>query len=323
MIETIDRTRIAFFVLLLVIVGSPIETVLCQDQLEESTTFEIDVRIDGSATWTIERRFLLKTEEDETMFQQYISEFEAQKEASIETFSNKTRELVNRASVITGRSMRAENFEIVISLLETAAGPYGVIKYQYDWMGFAKVEDQRLKIGDIFEGGFYLYRDDTLVIRNPSGYVIVAVSPTPDDTRESDRTLTWYGRRNFGAGEPTVILEKRIPTIMDTLKEHAALIVALIVVAGIGSASLWLFKFRKKDEAKGFPQQVALGIEDDEDKVVRLLKGAGGQLYQSTITRQFGFSKSKTSELLTVMEKRGIVKRQKKGREKLVTLIED
>jgi len=315
------KLGVAIFLLLFLTILFPFGIVFCQDQLEENTTFKIEVHMDGSATWIIERRFPLKTEEDVRIFQQYASEFEAQKEAYLEEFSNKTRELVNRASVITGRSMRAENFGIAVSILETATGSFGVIKYQYDWVGFAKVEDNRVTIGDVFEGGFYLYRDDALIVKYPSGYVIVAVSPTPDDTREPDRTLTWYGRRNFGAGEPTVILEKRVPTIIDTLKEYAPLIVGLIVIAGIGSAGLWFFKFRKKEKIGGFPPRVTLGIEDDEDRVIKLLRAAGGRLYQSTITEQCGFSKSKTSELLTAMEKRGIVKRGKKGREKLVTLI--
>jgi len=316
------KLYVTLFLLEFLTILLPLGMVLCQNQLEENTTFKIEVRMDGSATWIIERRLLLKTEEDVTIFQQYVSEFEAQKEAYLEEFSSKTRELVNRASIVTGRSMRAENFEIAISLLETATGSYGVIKYQYDWIGFAKVEDNRITVGDVFEGGFYLYRDDALIIKYPSGYLVVAVSPVTDDTREPDRTLTWYGRRNFGAGEPTVILEKRAPTIIDILQKYALLIVGLIVIAGIGSAGLWFFRFRKREKVSGRPPEIKLGIEDDEDKVVRLLRAAGGRLYQSTITKQCGFSKSKTSELLTTMEKKGIVRRQKRGREKLVTLIE-
>lgn len=119
-----------------------------------------------------------------------------------------------------------------------------------------------------------------------------------------------------------VILEKRVPTILNILREYASLIVGLILIGGIGFAGLWLLKFRKKEKVSGFPPRVTLGIEDDEDKVVRLLRAAGGRLYQSTITKQCGFSKSKTSQLLTAMERKGIVKRKKRGREKLVTLIE-
>ena len=129
------------FLILLLSVFFLFGIVLCQDEFEESTSTKIEVHIDGSAAWIIERRFLLKTEEDVSIFEQYISEFEAQKEAYLEEFSNKTRELVDRASVITSRSMTAENFQISISIVETATGSYGVIVYQYDWIGFAKVKD--------------------------------------------------------------------------------------------------------------------------------------------------------------------------------------
>jgi DNA-binding MarR family transcriptional regulator len=314
-----------FFLILLLSAFSFPSIALCQDQLEESTSTKIEVRADGSATWTIERRFLLKTEEDVSIFEQYITEFEAQKEAYLEEFSNKTRELVDRASVITGRSMRAENFQITIDVLQTATASYGVITYRYDWVGFAKVEAKRITIGDVFEGGFYLYQEDALTIEHPSGYVVIAVSPTPDDTRKSDRTLTWYGRRNFGAGEPTVILEKETSSILDILQDHLPLTVGLLAIAGGGFTGLYLFKRKKKkkgDIKSSLVQATFEKMEDDEEKVIRLLESAGGQLFQSLIAKHCGFSSSKTSELLTTMENKGIVARRTKGREKLVTLIE-
>lgn len=64
-------------------------------------------------------------------------------------------------------------------------------------------------------------------------------------------------------------------------------------------------------------------MEDDEEKVVKLLKSANGQLYQSLIAKHCSFSTSKTSELLTSMENKGIITRTQKGREKLVTLIKE
>lgn len=314
------------FLLLFLTVLSPCGIVLCQDQLEETTTSRIEVRTDGSATWVIERRFLLKTEEDVTIFQQYILEFEAQKDVYLEEFSNKTRDLVDWASVITGRSMSAENFQITIDLLETATASYGIIKYQYDWIGFAKPEDKRITVGDVFEGGFYLYKNDALIIEYPSGYIVIAVSPTPDDTKSSERTLTWYGRRNFGAGEPTVILEEKTLSIIDILQGHLPLILVLFAIAGGGFIGLYFFKFRKKGKEDGESPLLKATLEkmeDDEDKVIKLLESAGGQLYQSLITKHCGFSSSKTSELLTNMENKGIVTRRMKGREKLVTLIEE
>ena len=62
-------------------------------------------------------------------------------------------------------------------------------------------------------------------------------------------------------------------------------------------------------------------MEDDEEKVVNLLKAAGGSLYQSAIADQCGFSRSKASKLLALMERKRKIRREKKGREKLVTLI--
>jgi uncharacterized membrane protein len=66
--------------------------------------------------------------------------------------------------------------------------------------------------------------------------------------------------------------------------------------------------------------EAIFGIEDQEQRVVALLQRAGGSTLQSTITKEFGFSKSKTSQLLDTMEKKGIVSRQRMGREKIVTL---
>ncbi len=66
-----------------------------------------------------------------------------------------------------------------------------------------------------------------------------------------------------------------------------------------------------------------LGIEDDEEKVVNLLRAAGGSMYQSTIADHCEFSRSKTSKLLTTMENKRKIRREKKGREKVVTLIEE
>lgn len=45
---------------------------------------------------------------------------QAQKEEYLEKFSNETQALVDRASIITVRSMRAENFAIYIDILENS-----------------------------------------------------------------------------------------------------------------------------------------------------------------------------------------------------------
>jgi uncharacterized membrane protein len=67
---------------------------------------------------------------------------------------------------------------------------------------------------------------------------------------------------------------------------------------------------------------VALGLERDEEKILKSLAANGGSQYQTQITELCRFSKAKTSQLLSVLEKKGMVTRYKKGRDKIVTLTE-
>jgi len=294
-----------------------------QEGLAESTTYQIAVDGAGSATWVIERRFILSTEEEVAIFQSYISEFESQKQAYLEEFSNETKVLVERGSLITGRSMRAENFDVTIGLLETVTASYGVIKYQYDWVGFAKIEEERIAIGDVFEGGFYLYKEDTLIVKYPQEFGIQAVSPLPDDNRENEQALLWYGRRNFGGGEPTIILTTANVESGNILQNNLLPIFAVVLVVFLIFGAFWFLKKRKgkKRVVNGSLEKEKFEIKSDEDKVVELLHDVGGQIYQSMITKQLGCSKAKTSGLLKGMEKKGLVKRKKMGREVVVTLL--
>ena len=64
-------------------------------------------------------------------------------------------------------------------------------------------------------------------------------------------------------------------------------------------------------------------LETEEEKVVRALRSNGGSAYQSAIKEQCRFSKAKTSQLLSSLEAKGIVVRTKKGRDKIVNLVEE
>ena len=219
--------------------------------------------------------------------------------------------------------MRAENFDVTIGLLETATASYGVIKFQYDWVGFAKIEEERIVIGDVFEGGFYLYKDDALIVDYPQEFDIQAVSPLQDETRESEHSLLWYGRRNFGGGEPTLILTSANIKSENVFQTSVVLIITIIFVVLLIFIIFWILRRRKSKKKLGIGslKKEKFQIKSDQDKVLELLHNSGGQIYQSMITKRLDFSKAKTSILLKGMEKRGLVKRKKMGRELLVTLL--
>jgi uncharacterized membrane protein len=60
-----------------------------------------------------------------------------------------------------------------------------------------------------------------------------------------------------------------------------------------------------------------------EKQVIELLKGAGGSLPQSEIQRLTCFSKSKTSMVLSGLERRGLVKKARSGRSQLIRYVGD
>lgn len=302
---------LALFGILCIILASAAVT---SGEIEDyPTTFKIEVRDDGSAIWIVEYRSSLDTAEEENFFRQYISQFENLKDDYLENFSNEMTSLVQRASIVTGRSMEAKNFDISVGILETATGKFGIIKYQFEWVNFAKLEEGRIIIGDVFEAGLYLYKDDALVILYPSGYTVDTALPTPDDTRGPE--LIWYGQRDFGSGEPRVVLGK--PTAFPLLWVIAGIVV-LAVAIGV---AFWFRKMRvphKVEEERPLVEELV--TKTDVERVVDLLKEARGKLYQSDIMKKTGFSKPKTSVLLKSMEEAGTIERTRMGRKNLVVL---
>jgi predicted transcriptional regulator len=317
--ETMKTQTCTILAIILLISVSIIGVGFCQESLQENTTTNIKVQEDGSATWTIENRFLLKTNDDLVIFQQYMLEFDSKKQMYLTNFTERTTSLVERAGVITSRSMKAENFQVTIDLVQAVSASYGIITYRYDWNGFAKVEENRLVIGDVFEGGFYLFQGDALTIQYPKEYSVSATAPMPDDSKVAEQTLTWYGRRNFGAGEPTVILELKTVNALDAAPWYLPLTIASVLIAAI-LAGLFFFRFNKRKGGSSLLKATLDKMEGDEEKIINLLKSNKGKLYQSLIAKHCGFSTSKTSELLSAMENKGLISRKLKGREKIVTL---
>ncbi|HEY4674779.1 MAG TPA: MarR family transcriptional regulator [Candidatus Bathyarchaeia archaeon] len=312
------RDRFSVLILLVLAVFSML-TVRCQAQLQWTATINIDVRDDGSASWLVQRKTPLLTDLDEALFAEYTNV------TSVDELSDNINAMVDQASLATGRTMEVGGFQVISTVSTTAFGKEGVLQYQFVWTGFAeKTSDDKIMVGDALRGDLDLSSTDALTMVYPAGYVPSFVYPSPDEVEYSDRTLTWFGSCNFGAGEPGVLFEKVNTNWVDVLLGNAF----GFFMAGVAVATGFLGYFvGRKRACKGNglkagvgEQELMRGFEDDEQKVVNFLSAAGGRLYQSAIVEQFGFSKSKASTLLSVMEKKGVITRKKSGREKIVTL---
>jgi uncharacterized membrane protein len=299
------------------------ETILCGAQFEWNTRYRINVRPDGSASWMIERGTLIRRSE-EWNFLRYSSP------EHLQEFIYKIDSLVKQTQLETQRDMKVPHNSLKITATitsRTETSSYGIVRYQFDWLNFTQIRDAQIIIGDAFIDGIwdvFLFGDGELVLEYPHEYDVKKVNPQPD-VKDANQTLIWFRIGTFGIKEPDIILEKKSSGTMSLLQKYALAILGAITLFGIGSASLWFFKFRKKEklEAAILVPKVTLGPENEEEKVINLLKAARGSLYQSIIAKELGFSRSKTSKLLTEMENKGKLKRKRKGREKLVTLINE
>lgn len=281
-------------------------TVYAQDQVE----YTIQIYDDGSAAWTIYQATDINVTLD------YIE------------FLNKVTSLVEGAKNRTGRNMAVK--EDTISMMSTFPGSYVVIEYGFYWINFSVIENKTIIIGDVFQvENFFLqlYGDGELYITYPPQYIVETVSPSPNKQDASLNMLKWFRTKDFINGQPIIKLrnEELTSDFLEILAQNGVIIVGFVVIAAGSSLAFYLFRLRKKKE-KGvvkLPEPISLpGIENAEEKILKTLKSSGGSLYQSAIVDQCRFSKAKTSQLLAALEGRGIISRYKKGRDKLVVLVE-
>ncbi|HEX7576259.1 MAG TPA: MarR family transcriptional regulator [Candidatus Methanoperedens sp.] len=140
------------------------------------------------------------------------------------------------------------------------------------------------------------------------------VTPKPDQSRDE---LIWYGLRSFEAGEPRIIFSK------SAFPWGTAVIIVAAIAVIVASGS-YFSKQRKEDKTDPQPAQnmeiTEIEMLDVEERILKLLKEGGGELYQSEIGRQLELPKSSVSSALNQLNDRKLILKIKKGRENLIRL---
>ena len=300
--------KLLYLTIILLVISSIIATA---QENGYKITYTININEDGSAVWIVEYRTLLTTKEDFSSFENYTQQLQSVHSTEFKELMQKS---ASEAAVATSRNMIAKDFSGDAAIQSTPTGTYGVVHYSFTWTNFAKT-GPTVSIGDVFVGGLYLSKDNTLIIQYPPGYTVEQVSPQPDQSREG---MMWYGLRSFGAGEPRIVLSKPSFPLLT-----AVLAVIVIFIVGAG-AYIYLHKIRAEKE---IPEDVAGNITENdmmdlEDRIVKLLKESGGSLYQSEIGRKLELPKSTVSSALNELYNKNIIQKIKKGRENLIRLAE-
>jgi uncharacterized membrane protein len=267
-------------------------------------TYSIQINSDGSALWKI------------TIFSDINASVD-----SFSDFQNKISNLVISASSVTQRTMMIDENSLQINT--TILSPSKITEYSFLWQNFSEIQGKEIFFGDVFQvKGFFtqLYGDDALQISYPSSFNVKTIIPTPYQRDDLDKTLDWARTQDLVSGKTEIIL-----TSSSSNNNPNHLYTIVVPVAVVGSISsvfvFYIFKLRKKLSTTTLVDSMeTVGLETEEGKILKLLKSAGGTMHQSDIVNQCRFSKAKTSQLLTILEKNGNITRHKKGRDKIVNL---
>ncbi|MFD1587382.1 helix-turn-helix transcriptional regulator [Halorientalis brevis] len=174
-----------------------------------SATFNIHVYENGSARWSFNYYTDSLNESERTQFRDYARRFESQELDMWTNFRGSARALVNTGANSTGRNMSATGFERSASL--ESVGNRGQVRMSFVWHEFARTEAQRVIVGDVFEGEFYIAPNQWLVFETGPELSFTAdgIDPAPDEHSgttvvESD-TITWFGEQRFPDNRPRIV----------------------------------------------------------------------------------------------------------------------
>jgi uncharacterized membrane protein len=277
--------------------------------------YKVQVSLDGSAVWTVTQASSINGIID-----------------TWQGFQQRVTNLISSAVNQTQREMSLDNNSLQMNTIwETQSH---TTEYQFTWLNFSIIQVNEITFGDVFQvKDFFsqLYGDGVIKVFYPSTYLLQSVSPKPNGGDTDPKTLDWLGTQFFINGNPSVILtassSSPSPTPDQNVNDTSLQLYALAGASSIAVASslVGFYKIRRRKRKISEIAKLTFpvgspALESEEEKIIKVIQASGGSAYQSAIVEKCRFSKAKTSQLLTALEKRGVLRRYKKGRDKIVTL---
>lgn len=330
--------------------------VLAQGQPEpDNTITRINLSEDGTAVWRLTLRTRLVTDADVAEYERFQRSFENDTDRYLAPFEERMRGVVATANRTSDREMRATGFTATTSIQQVPRR-WGVVTFSFSWDGFGRVDGDQITMGDVFGSGFFIGEEDVLEVTAPDEFVISDAEPRPDES--GNATVEWHGREDFGEERPSLVISPTdtgggTPSGQDETTESSPNYVLIALAAGVvllvGSIVFAVWRDRMQvpttqedpnDESGTRSSQAAgeisntddpgdrsdgelapeAGLVTDEGRVEKLLGENGGRMKQSAIVDELGWSKSKTSRVLSGMAEDGTVEKLRIGRENVIAL---
>jgi uncharacterized membrane protein len=298
----VHRVVASLAILLLFLMLIPVCKVNAQDYIE----YHIQINSDNSAAWMVTQ----------------VSDINAPID-SWENFQNRIFDLVDAAYSLTGREMAIDENSLQITTNVSASSK--TTEYLFVWQNFSVNRNGELVFGEVFGvGGFFvqLYGEASVQISYPPTFAAKLVIPEPNVRDDSACTLRWYRTQDLVVSKTSIILAEKVDIETQSITRNAFIAIITAVVVALPLTSVYMVKRRKSKAKVANAASIPSAIESEEEKILKLLRAQGNTMRQSDITEQCRFSKAKTSQLLAALEKRGIITRYKKGRDKIVNFKE-
>jgi hypothetical protein len=294
------------------------------------------VDADGDADWTVAYRIRLDDDNDTQAFEDLRADIQSNETAYTDRFGDRMRRTAGTAENATGREMAVRNVSVT-ARQETFGQTYGVVTYQFQWTNFAATSDGQLDVGDAL-AGLFLDGETSLTLRWPAAYTATSVSPQPDD--RTNTSVTWRGQRQFGSGEPRVVLVQQAAGDggggIDPLLVGGA-VLALLVLAvaaavrrrGAGASDDPTDETSPVSSADAGADESGSTTASDsppadllsnEEQVLQLLEAHGGRVKQQAVASQLEWTAAKTSQVIGGLRDEGELETFRIGRENVVTL---
>jgi hypothetical protein len=178
----------------------------------DSAEFHITVYENGTAEWTFTYQRTLQNDSERQQFQAFADEFNNNSTALYEDFKSKARTLTAEGQNVTGRTMKAEQFNKNAEIGGIVNDNRGIVQMSFQWSSFAYADEELTVIGDVFEGGLYLGPNQSLVVHAGPGLKFESVDPTgpsdsSGDSLAASESVTWGGEIDFNDRRPRVSFE--------------------------------------------------------------------------------------------------------------------
>lgn len=323
----------------------------------DETRMWIDLHADGDATWTVEYWIRLDDDDEEAAFETLARDVEDDPANYTERFGDRMRSTAEDAEEATDREMTVRNVTVSAGTQDVPTR-YGVVTYTFEWTNFAEIDGNTIRAGDAIER-LFLEEGTRFVIRWPETHALEDVRPSADENLSDDNRVGWAGAKDFGPGEPLVVVTAD-DSGPETLLLHPVGLVTLLVLLALSTATAFAWYRRRTlplvgpNEGRGdVPSEgasTAATAENDaggrttsqaeepfagpsgeppaellsnEERVMRLVRERGGRIKQQEIVQEFDWTDAKTSQVVRDLREDGELEGFRLGRENVLRLPEE